>query len=793
MTYESFFLELTGFTPSLFQVKMAEVLLAEKNVVLRAPTGSGKTWAVVAPFLYAAFQSKSIADRMLYALPLRSLATSLFDSTYRDANKCPFTKELAPQIRIQTGEMKQDPFFEGLITFSTIDQLLSSYLLQPVGLPKRCGNINAGAILGSLICFDEFHLLDPQKSMATAIEMLHTVSVINPLSRFVLMTATLSTKTLEWLTLKLNAELIELPDDEVQALPNQQNKVRSYRWIDEPLSAAAVAKVHGGQRTIVIANSVARAQSIYEELRGDTCRAILGSDTQIRLLHGRFFPADRKAIENELTSWFGPSATQNDAILVSTQVIEAGLDYSCRNLHTEVAPMNAIVQRAGRCARRPSETGTVWCYPLVKTYNSQPAYGPYQEVRALVDETETALRAAAGSIATELKFRDELNLVDRVHTDWELEQLHPLNNLRGISKKVREAMNGDCPIAVRELIRDVSSINILITDAPEQIQFNQTYWPEMLSVPSMSLRGLFKTEAGNSNWIAQSAHEKDVFQGGQLVLEWEALDSATDLNSAGWLIAIHPSRAIYRSDIGLVIGTGGPVPEIRRRDRPKIERYSYSYETYADHIRRVCVAGNKRDAANRIASRRLAEWLQVEETAICHWLKLIYQLHDVGKLSIEWQDAIWRWQATKGASHSEPRPLIAHSDYDPATDSAASGFRRPPHAAEGAYASLKVLESEIISPDPFTFNAALTAITRHHGTFTSDLGSFHLSPQAKQEVAETLQENAELIDAPPLRFQHLFKDHLVQATAPEHSSALLLYLYFARRLRIADQNSFSEH
>jgi len=795
ISYDVFFRNLTGFDASPFQLRVADALLAEKNVILRAPTGSGKTWAVVAPFLYSVVARSPIADRLLYALPLRSLATSLFDSTCRDVGKCEFTSHLSPRIRIQTGEMKQDSLFEALVTFSTIDQLLSSYILHPVGLPKRCGNLNAGAALGSLICFDEFHLLDPQKSMATAIEMLDTVAVSNPLSRFVLMTATLATESMNWLADKLRAELIEVPPEEVKKLPSQQQKVRKYRWIDEPLSAAAVTKIHGGRRTIVIANSVARAQEIYEELRGDACRAILGPKTEIRLLHSRFFPSDRKAIESALGAWYGPKADQTDIVLVSTQVIEAGLDYSCDNLHTEIAPMNAVVQRAGRCARRRGETGTVWCYPLAQTVRGTPAYGPYSEMASLVDATTQELRKAVGSVATELSFHDELGFVDRVHTDWELGQLRPLDSLYAISRKVREAMDDDKPEAVRELIRDVSSINVLITDSPELVNFNKKQWPEMLSIPPMSLYRLFKTGDGGRDWIAKCAREQDVFQGGALVLEWELLVRSDQLASAGWLIAIHPSRAKYRDDIGLVIGKGGPAPEIRERDRPKIQRYSYFYETYGEHIRRVCAAGTRRDGENIVASRRLAKWMEMDESCLRGLLELLYQMHDVGKLSIEWQDAIWKWQVTKSGPVAEPRPPLAHSDYDPATDWTAKGYSRPPHAAEGAYAVIKLLEESLANVNPSVFTAALTAIVRHHGAFTSGLSHFRLISRASAFVAETMAKSADdiaLCDAPSLRGQKSFSEYLLQATDPGQFKALILYMYFVRRLRIADQNSFSE-
>jgi CRISPR-associated helicase Cas3 len=793
--YRQFFRWVTGFDPSPFQERVARALFEEKSIILQAPTGSGKTWAVVVPFLYCLVHKLSIADRLLYALPLRSLATSLFQATGNAVKQCEVTKNLQDRVRIQTGERREDSLFEGVVTFTTIDQLLSSYLLHPVGLPRRCGNINAGAFLGALVCFDEFHLLEPQKSMATAIEMLLSIAVEHPLSRFVLMTATLSTETMNWLANKLGAELIDVTPEEVTALHSQQGKVRNYRWINQPLSAAHVADTHSGGRTIVIANTVSRAQSLYEELRCEVTRRDLGPDLQIRLLHSRFFPSDRQRIEQELDDWFGPHATKQNIILISTQVIEAGLDFSCDHLHTEVAPMNSIVQRAGRCARRSGESGTVWCYSLRTTATGNLAYGPYQALAPLVDNTAQALNEVVGPSARPLSFHDELDLVNRVHTKWELKQLKPLDSIAQHRESVRKAMDGEDPAAVRHLIRDVSNINIVVTDQPESLNFTRTQWPEMLSVPMTSLNALFEDRGlPEEGWIAKAAQEQDVFEGGAIQVDWVPVTSSGGIASAGWLIAIHPQYATYSSDIGLLIGRSGPAPEIRYRDRPRCDRWSYSYEIYGEHIRRVRIAGTRRDQEYQVATRRWAHLIEVTEVQVLNWLTLLYQLHDVGKLSIEWQDAIWKSQTLKLDFVPSPRPALAHSDYDPAVDRV---NRRPPHAAEGAYAVSEFFRETFAASNHHQtlFLAALTAIVRHHGPFTASLGDFHLISGATQLVVESLNGNSNeipLLDRPKPRVQQKFKDFLIRATCPEHSMALLLYLYFVRRLRIADQNSFVE-
>jgi len=64
-------------SPTQHQQDAWNALSQGKPVLLRAPTGSGKTEAVVLPFLH--FGGQVIPVRLLYALPLRSLANQLAD------------------------------------------------------------------------------------------------------------------------------------------------------------------------------------------------------------------------------------------------------------------------------------------------------------------------------------------------------------------------------------------------------------------------------------------------------------------------------------------------------------------------------------------------------------------------------------------------------------------------------------------------------------------------------------------------------------------------------------------
>ena len=169
-------------TPHRFQLDVAEHLLCGRNVILQAPTGSGKTETSLFPYLAAHDQRVRFPRRLLYAVPMRVLAKAFVDRLAR-------YPKLTPEGRVQTGDQPDAPRFEADMVFATIDQVLSSFLVIPYSVSRRQGNLNAGALTSSYLVFDEFHLLDPDASLPTILLALRLLRGVAP---FLLMTATFS-------------------------------------------------------------------------------------------------------------------------------------------------------------------------------------------------------------------------------------------------------------------------------------------------------------------------------------------------------------------------------------------------------------------------------------------------------------------------------------------------------------------------------------------------------------------------------------------------------------------------
>jgi CRISPR-associated endonuclease/helicase Cas3 len=125
-----------------------------------------------------------------------------------------------------------------------------------------------------------------------------------------------------------------------------------------PAHELALQAARQGAAVLVIRNAVDEAIASYTALKD------AHADTQ--LFHARFAMCDRQGIETDALERFGRDAEpENRAgrILVATQVVEQSLDLDFDLVISDLAPVDLIIQRAGRLwrhmDRRPEETRAV--------------------------------------------------------------------------------------------------------------------------------------------------------------------------------------------------------------------------------------------------------------------------------------------------------------------------------------------------------------------------------------------------------------------------------------------------
>ncbi len=126
----------------------------------------------------------------------------------------------------------------------------------------------------------------------------------------------------------------------------------------EATAARAAELVKNGGCICVLVNTVHRAQEVFRTLEAMKNAGRL--DSELFLFHARFTAGRRDEIEQqEVMKSFGPDDDRDRvnphrphcAILVATQVVEQSLDVCFDAMLTDLAPMDLLLQRAGRLHR----------------------------------------------------------------------------------------------------------------------------------------------------------------------------------------------------------------------------------------------------------------------------------------------------------------------------------------------------------------------------------------------------------------------------------------------------------
>lgn len=264
------------------------------------------------------------------------------------------------------------------IGVGTIDQALLGVL------PTRFNTLRLWAIANQILIVDEAHAYDPymERELQTLLQFHASFG-----GSAILMTATLPKVMREKFERAYRLGLMqysgqpahedELQDlvlssaypcisvisttssqsDAVPSAPAACRRVEIQRLKSEKEAISAIkGAAEKGAACLWVRNAVDDAISAYQQLQSE------GLD--VAILHARFAMGDRLTKEEEITQLFGPDReSRSGKVLVATQVVEASLDLDFDMMVSDLAPIGALVQRAGRLWRhmhlRPAETRPV--------------------------------------------------------------------------------------------------------------------------------------------------------------------------------------------------------------------------------------------------------------------------------------------------------------------------------------------------------------------------------------------------------------------------------------------------
>lgn len=611
--------------PRNFQRETIAKILNQQNVLLRAPTGSGKTETAIAPFLFAKVLGiQDFPNKLIYIVPLRTLATSLRDRTknYVTAWEKIYPSKRPLVVTLQTGENPEDPRFEGDIVFCTIDQLLSSFLSIPYSVGRGSANVNAGVVFASYLVFDELHLLDPDRSFATTLKLLEQVQGISP---YLLMTATLTHELAQQIQQEVTPRkghpedvlhLVNVEGDDLAKIEGSRTRLFSPSL--EPLSAEVILQdiqKCDRKRVIVICNIVAKSQGLFQDLQD-----LAPPNVEVTLLHSRFLPEDRKVKEASLQTIFAEGWQEKDdstcQVLISTQVIEAGINITSEVMHTQLCSMNALLQRAGRCARFWGETGQVFVYrelhvgdkrqvlavsedddEAIAQAENRPLklFLPYDD--KICEQTWVVLQEhqALGKVELPVGFEIEEGWINQVHGEEDRAQA-------GRRSRSQSRFETDFDDAVfrgktnvaDNLIRHVDNRSVFMLEDPTIIDLDVSDQVDVkqlqpFSLPRTTLIKIWRDyqDSHDQTWMFKKIIPP--MGEGYALPQAQPIKDRRELTESIRLI-VNPTYVSYDRDVGLQIGVHiqGCYKSPRKQPKAKVsQEYRYHMDTYLGHLGRM--------------------------------------------------------------------------------------------------------------------------------------------------------------------------------------------------------------
>jgi CRISPR-associated endonuclease/helicase Cas3 len=704
VSYEDFFRRVCGFDPYPFQLRLHETNGDLR--VLEVPTGLGKTMTVVADWLF-----DRPTTRLVYCLPGRALTRQVADVVRKMVNR---NGGASIQVFELMGggndlDAKIRPHQQAIL-IGTQDILLSralnrGYAFSPFRWPMDFGLLNNDVTW----VFDEVQLLGEAVATGAQLAAFRKMFATFGGAHSIWMTATFERSWLKTVDchdepalVKLDAA--DLANKAIEQRVNAEKSLNETTACDTPHDCAAFvsAEHQENQLSLVIANTVARAQEIWEELRKLKLPAIL--------LHSRFRPCDREGIVDQVLS------KNFKGVIVATQVIEAGVDIDADLMITDAAPWSSLVQRFGRVNRSGNKPHAriYWVrnprrHTKVKLDGTQ--YKPYRAdevqraIAALEQLSSASPNGLAQKVSASLPYRYVLrktDLCDLFDTTPDL-----AGNQIDISRFVRSGDETNVYVAWRSWSKEQHQ--------PDNRAFTHG---ELCPVPFFPGKSEFK------DWLKkQEAWTWNYAKRGR----WERIDP--DRVYAGMRLLVRSEAGGYVPERGWAPESKTAVPEYE--NIPTDSEVSMDSDSGSDREEQSLAEHSDAVVAEL---QRLLGSLRVDLNAAGSTLERAARLHDWGKAHPVFQQTLHK---LPDLLETAPDPLLAKQTRErSAGRHSRPGFR---HELASALAALSRGERFLTA----------YVVAAHHGKVRANIRSIdgEKPEHQNQRVARGIQEGDKLFPA----------------------------------------------
>lgn len=468
--YKIFFQQATKLADEPYSYQEALAVNGPLPDLLEIPTGMGKTAAVILAWLWKRLHDTTDTPRRLvWCLPMRVLVEQTRQCVETWLKNLRLQEEIKVHV-LMGGEDVEDwdvhPEQQAIL-IGTQDMLISRALNRGYGMSRYRWPMHFGLLNNDCLwVLDEVQLMGAGLATTAQLHAFRDSLGTFGNSRSLWMSATLNPK---WLaTVDLSADELGEPrrltdDDKARSKTYKASKpLRKAAAIMGDAGALAdeiLASHQPASRTLVIVNSVARAVELYKKVREQARKRGI----ELILIHSRFRPEDRADKVQRLIADPPPQGT----IVVSTQVIEAGVDVSARVLFTELAPWASLVQRFGRCNRRGEYKGDS---PAQVYWIGLPDDAKHHEKLALPYELDDLV--ASETLLPKCDSRVGPEALDKLNVELEFKHAHVIRrkDLIELFDTTPDLAGND--IDIDRYVRDVDSSDV------------QVFWRDLQGAPT---------------------------------------------------------------------------------------------------------------------------------------------------------------------------------------------------------------------------------------------------------------------------------------------------------------------
>jgi len=409
---------------------ISKIDLKHKILSLNVPTGSGKTLTAlaVALKLRERLNASGSVPRIIYGLPYTSIIDQNFE-VYRDIFDNPDSNLLLKHHHLAEISYRQNDSaaefessearfliesWESEIIITTFFQIFHTLFTNRNRMIQKFHKLS-----NSIVLLDEVQAL-PYKYWGLVHDTIKKISEIFNVY-FILITAT-------------QPRIFE-PGEIVELVPNKDDYFSQFNRVNlqfhsEKISLGSFiekccAEIHRSDESFLfVMNTIDSSIRLFEELK------------KMKLNADYFYLATNIVPRHRLDRINAIMQSKNRKIIVSTQMIEAGVDIDVQNVWRDFAPLESINQVCGRCNRNFAEKkGNVRIFEIVNESHRNTPFSKYIYGKSALSIIETKEALGNQPSISETEFLRNMNayyqkLKEKIARDESDKNLEYMTNLQ---------------------------------------------------------------------------------------------------------------------------------------------------------------------------------------------------------------------------------------------------------------------------------------------------------------------------------------------------------------------------